>query len=271
MRDADDATDGPPDPQLDPTRSPGFNDDIESIEDIEVGREDVTIGDATPSELTAADTAPVADDGVSDLLETLADGDAADRRRAALALSDREASEQVTTALAGAVRDDPDPDVRQFAVEALGELSADCLSDVARDALTDENPWVRAEAVVVLDSHGRQAHSDLIEDCLEDDHHAVRRNAIVSLAKHREEDLLETLLQFVEDDSERVREWVAEFLGGIDDERARDGLNALTGDDSDIVAEAAANALDSDAERRELFTESTVPTDTSRLDTPPSL
>jgi hypothetical protein len=261
--------DGPPDPQLDPTQSPGFGNDVESAEDIDVGREDVTLGEATPSELTAADTAPVADDSVRDLLETLDDGDVADRRRAALALADREASERVTGALSSAVRDDPDPDVRQFAAEALGKLQADGVSDVARDALADENPWVRAEAVVVLDNHDRRGHADVIEDCLADNHHAVRRNAIVSLAKHRGADVLETLLAFVNDDSERVREWVAEFLGGIDDDRARDALNELTDDESDIVAEAAANALDSDADRRELFTGSIASTDPSRRDAPP--
>ncbi|MFQ3293784.1 MAG: HEAT repeat protein, partial [Natrialbaceae archaeon] len=185
------------------------------------------------------------------------------------ALADRAASERVTGALSRTVRDDPDPDVRQFAVEALGKLQADGVSDVARDALADENPWVRAEAVVVLDNHDRRGHADVIEDCLTDNHHAVRRNAIISLAKHRGADVLETLLAFADDDSERVREWVAEFLGGIDDDSARDALNELTADESDIVAEAAANALDSDADRRELFTESITSTDPSRRDAPP--
>ena len=271
MKDPDDATDGPSDPQLDPTRSPGFGRDVESFEDIDVGREDVTIGEATPSDLTAADTAPVADDSVDDLLATLENGDAADRRRTALALADRRASDRVERALSRAVRDDPDPDVRQFAVESLGKLATDELSTAVRDALADENPWVRAEAVVVLDDHDRVGHADVIEECLDDDHHAVRRNAIVSLAKHRGEALLGTLLAFVDDDSERVREWVAEFLGGIDDDRARDALTELTDDDSDIVAEAAANALDGDTERRELFTGSTAPTTASSQDTPPDL
>ena len=56
-----------PDPQLDPERSPGLHADIEALEDIEVGREDVTIGEATPAELAAADTEPVEGDDPSSL------------------------------------------------------------------------------------------------------------------------------------------------------------------------------------------------------------
>lgn len=271
MRDPDEATDGPPDPQLDPTRSPGFGSTVESLEDIEVGRDDVTIGDATPSDLTAADTAPVAEETVDSLLETVEAGDAPDRRRAALALGERWASKRVRTALATAARTDPDGDVRQFALEALGALEAENLPAVARSALGDESPWVRAEAVVTLDGHDRAGHADLIEECLDDEHHAVRRNAVVSLAKHRGEAFLQTLLDFVDDDSERVREWVAECLGVSDDEPAREALEELTADDSDIVAEAAATALDDETDRRELFTESTAPTDYARPDTPPNL
>ncbi|MCU4716951.1 HEAT repeat domain-containing protein [Halapricum hydrolyticum] len=263
--------DGPPDPQLDPAKSPGFDAEIESLADIEVGRDDVTIGTATPAELTVADTTPVADDGHAELLETLETGPAPKRRRAALALAEREPIDAVVDALATRVHEDPDPDVRQFAVEALGDLGADVASTVAREALDDPNPWVRAEAVVVLDGRDRRAHADAIEARLEDEHHAVRRNALLSLSKHSGADLLETLLAFEDDDSERVREWVAELLGDFDDERARAALDRLRDDDSDIVAEAATHALDSDSDRRELFTRSTVPTDQPRHDVPPDL
>lgn len=263
--------DGPPDPQLDPAKSPGFDAEIESLADIEVGRDDVTIGTATPAELTVADTTPVADDGPAELLETLEAGPAPERRRAALALAEREPTDAAVDALAVRVREDSDPDVRQFAVEALGELGADIATTVAREALEDPNPWVRAEAVVVLDGRDRRAHADAIEARLEDEHHAVRRNALLSLSKHRGADLLETLLAFEDDDSERVREWVAELLGDFDDERARAALDRLREDDSDIVAEAAIHALDSDSDRRELFTGSTVPIDQPRHDVPPDL
>lgn len=271
MREPEEATDGPPDPQLDPTVSPGFGGGVEDFEDIDVGREDVTLGTATPAEMSAADTTPVADSEVADLLETLESGSVAERRRAALALGERDVSERAVAGLVDAALDDSDADVRQFAVESLGELGADCVPDVARAALEDDDPWVRAEAVVVLDGAGRKTYASIVESCLDDDHHAVRRNALVSLAKHRGDDLLDTLCAMADDDSERVREWVAEFLGDIDHQRARETLETLTHDESDVVAEAAAHALDSDSERRELFVDSTTATDPAGRTQPPDL
>jgi len=243
-----DPEEGPPDPGLDPTRSPGFG-DAPPIEEIDVGR-DVTLGEATPRELTASDTAPVANDAIASVIETLERGDPTERRRAALALSERTAAagEEVTAALARAARTDEDADVRQFAVEALAAVGGERAAATARAACEDGDPWVRAEAVVALDRLDRAAHEEVIEECLDDDHHAVRRNAAVSLFKRRGEALLPTLLDLAEDDAERVREWAAHLLGGIDDERASEALRSLAGneDESDIVRTTAARAIEAD-------------------------
>ncbi|MFB6123026.1 MAG: HEAT repeat domain-containing protein [Haloferacaceae archaeon] len=246
---ADPNPDGPPDPQLDPERSPGFDSDIEHLEDIEVDR-DVEIGTAEPHELTAADTEPVAADATDDVLVQLREGSRTERRRAALALAARERTPRTVATLADAARDDPDADVRQFSVEALGDVGGDVAAAVARAAATeDDDPWVRAEAVVALDHLGREANDDRLERALDDDHFAVRRNALVSLFKLRGEATLPHLLDEVDADSERLREWVAHLLGGVDDERATSALQTLARDESDVVARTAANALDVDAGR----------------------
>lgn len=246
---ADPNPDGPPDPQLDPERSPGLDAEIEALEDIEVSRDDVTIGDADPGELTAADTDPVADADHGSLVTDLREGAKTERRRAALALADRSFDAAAVAALADAARGDPDADVRQFAVEALGELGGETAHDVARDAADDDDPWVRAEALVALDHVDRAANAERLDAALDDPHHAVRRNALVSLFKLRGEAALPALLDAADDDSERVREWVAHLLGGIDDERATDALEDLARDDVGVVAKTAANALDVDAGR----------------------
>lgn len=250
--------DGPADPQLDPERSPGYESHIEALEDIEVSRDDVEIGTAEPHELTATDTEPVAGDAADDLLGQLREGSKTERRRAALALADREQTPETVATLAAAARDDADADVRQFAVEALGELGGDVAAEVAQAAaLEDDDPWVRAEAVVALDHLDRAANTEHLERALDDDHHAVRRNALVSLFKLRGEDTLDDLLDAVDDDSERVREWVAHLLGGVDDGRATEALEELTRDDVGVVAKTAVNALDTDAGRfRRQFTRS---------------
>mgnify|MGYP000300744360 CR=1 FL=1 len=252
-----------PDPQLDPAKSPGIGSDIEALEDIEVSREDVTIGEADPAELAAADTEPVAGDGPASLLADLGADDPVDRRRAALALKDEATTDAVVAGLARAATRDDDADVRQFAVEALaahGGARADAeaattsaaderAAAVAVRLLDDSDPWVRAEAVVALDNVDRAAHEADIEAAVDDDHHAVRRNAAISLFKLRGEAMEARLLDLSDDDSERVREWAAHMLGGVDSDRARTRLRDLTDDPATVVRQTAERALEAEPDR----------------------
>ena len=247
MRDPDEATDGPTDPRVHPEESPGFGEDPDGLEDIEVSR-DVTIGDASPRELQATDTAPLRGTDVAARIEDLVDGDPVERRRAALALGEGRASEAAVGALIEHGLDDEDDDVRQFAVEALGELGGDRAGEAAVAACDDPDPWVRAEAVVALDRIGRAEHAATIEAALDDGHHAVVRNAMVSLFKRRGEALLPVLLELSHAESERLREWAVHLLAGVDDERATDRLEAVAGDETEpqVVRSTAARALDAD-------------------------
>jgi len=245
-----------PDPGLDPKRSPGFGSDIEALEDIEVSREDVTIGEASPAELSAADTEPVADSDAAALLADLGTDDPIDRRRAALALKDEPTASAVVSGLARAATTDADADVRQFAVEALTAHGGDgtgALGEraaaVAVELLDDDDPWVRAEAVVALDNLDREAHEADIAAAIDDDHHAVRRNAAVSLFKLRGEAMADLLLDLSHDESERVREWAAHMLGGVDEDRARSRLRGLTDDSATVVRQTAERALEADPAR----------------------
>ena len=254
----DDPADGPPDPQLDPTKSPGFGETPEGLAEIDVGR-DITLGEATPEELTASDTTPVEGSPVTELLADLSDGNHVDRRRAALALADanaddRDTREAIETSLARAARPAEDDDARQFAVEALGDLGGETAAAVARILAVgpdpDPDPWVRAEAVVALDGLDRAKHAETIETAFDDEHHAVRRNAMISLFKLRGEDSLSILLDGADDDSERVREWAVHMLGGVDDDRAREALErTVRTADSEVVRATAARALSIDPDR----------------------
>ena len=246
MRDEEEATDGPPDPQLHPEQSPGFGETPAGLEDIEVDR-DITIGEASLEELGASDTEPVEDDAVADLLESLGGENVVERRRAALALAERETEEPIVRALSSAATTDDDAEVRQFAVEALTKHGGELATKTARLLTDDPDPWVRAEAVVALDRLDRSAHEDAIENALDDDHHAARRNALVSLFKLRGEDSLDVLVDAADDPSERVREWVAHLLGGIDDDVATETLQQLADDERSIVRETAVRAIEVDA------------------------
>jgi HEAT repeat protein len=211
--------------------------------DVTTSREDVTLGEASEADFAAADTDPVAEDSPEELLDQLQAEVATERQRAALALAERDPNEAAIDALADRATDDPEPLVRQFAVEALGEL-ADTTPPAVVSATDDPNPWVRSEAIVALDHLDREGHADRIEAALGDEHHAVRRNAVISLWKSRGESALPELLGLTDDDSDRVREWVAELLGRIDEPDAEHALQGLREDDESIVAKTAAHALD---------------------------
>ena len=248
--DAEEAADGPTDPQVHPEASPGFDEDPDGLEDIEVSR-DITIGEASLRDLASSDTTPLETARTEERLALLVRGDAAERRRAALSLADLaegERTEDAVEALVRVARTDEDDDVRQFAVEALGKLGGERAAEGALAVTHDEDPWVRAEAFVALDRLDRNAHADRIEAGLEDDHHAVRRNAAISVFKRRGEEAVEDLLALVDDPSDRVREWAVHMLGGVDDDRAREALREVVGDDSepDLVRTTAARALEVD-------------------------
>ncbi len=247
MRDPDEATDGPTDPRVDPEQSPGFGEDPDGLAAIEVSR-DVTIGEATPRELRATDTTPVAGDPAAEKVADLRNGDLVERRRAALALAEERPTAAVLDALVESGLGDEDSDVRQFAVEALGELGGEQAGEAAVGALGDADPWVRAEAVVTLDRIDRCRYESHIEAALADGHHAVRRNAAVSLFKLRGEDTLDVLLEQSRADSERLREWAAHLLAGVDDERADHRLRELAADESEpeVVRSTAARSLEAD-------------------------
>jgi len=247
MRDPDEATDGPTDPRVHPEESPGFGEEPDGLEDIEVSR-DVTIGDASPGSYRRPTPAPLRGTDAAEKIADLVDGDPVERRRAALALGEGRPTEASLDALIEYGLADDDADVRQFAVEALGELGGERAGEAAVAACDDPDPWVRAEAVVALDRIGRSEHAPTIETALDDDHHAVVRNAMVSLFKLRGEALCSVLLELSHADSERLREWAVHLLAGVDDERATSRLDAVANDEtqSKVVRSTAVRALDAD-------------------------
>lgn len=206
---------------------------------------DITLGSARPEDYSATDTDPVADASVADLQELARSENPAERRRATLALAERDVGSAVLTQLEALARSDPDAEVRQFAVEALTNLDGD--PQVARDLLeTDEDPWVRAEAAVALDRLDREGHEEVFEALLDEDDAAVRRNALISLTRIRGDETREHLLAALEDPDDRVREWAAKLLGTHDDDPAVEkALQTVLEDpeETDIVKETAARSL----------------------------
>lgn len=168
---------------------------------------------------SATDRAPADDEGA--LRDALAAEDASTRRDAALALAshaDGGLDAATVDALAARVREDPDADVRQFAVEALGE--ADAGAAAIHDALADVDEWVRAEAVVAHSRVAPEAPGPLHERLDDDDSGWVRRNAVVALGKTRAASQ-STLVECIKTDPHPpVREYAAQFLPDVLEDEA---------------------------------------------------
>jgi len=153
-------------------------------------------------------------DDESALRDRLDADDARERADAALGLVDRAGSgvtPETVDALGTRVRTDPDADVRQFAVEALGVADAGAAAIAA--ALDDDDAWVRAEAAVALSRVRGSDAADRLRAALADDAGPVRRNALIALAKVGAITTAELHERLREDPHDPVREYAAEWLG----------------------------------------------------------
>ncbi len=206
---------------------------------------DIRLGNAEPADYSAPDVTPVENATDQELAEQLAAPAASSRRRAILALARREPEVDVRETLANLAKTDPDDQVRQFAIEALGKLDGD--PTVARAVIeSEDDQWVRAEATVTLDRLARDRYESAFVELLEDDAEGVRRNALISLVKIRGEEARDLLLASLEDPSDRVREWAVKLLGQYDDDaEVEAALESVLEDETEveIVRETAARSL----------------------------
>lgn len=194
--------------------------------------------------VSSSGRAPTTDERA--LRERLNSGDVQQRRDAAVGLVDVAADgldPETGQALSERVRTDDDSDVRQFAVEALGETGR--RSAAIEDALEDDDPWVRAEAVV---ARSRTAPDDVetLRRCLDDDSGWVRRNAVIALGKVRAASQPELIDRIRTDAHPPVREYAAQFLGEVatdTDEAVRILAAVLARDPNAFVRAKAAESL----------------------------
>jgi HEAT repeat protein len=181
------------------------------------------------------------------LRSRLTDASARTRRDATLGLVDAATdglADATVAALADLATADPDADVRQFAVEALGTAGA--APETLRAAVDDDDQWVRAEAVVACSRARGEAAADDVRPRLDDDSGWVRRNALIALAKVGAADPALLREHLKTDAHPEVREYAAEFLGhtpGDVEETVRILAAVLARDPAALVRANAATSL----------------------------
>ncbi|RBI64029.1 HEAT repeat domain-containing protein [halophilic archaeon] len=202
------------------------------------------------------------DEEVVDSLTVAAreDDDARVRAAAIDALDQREAVEQLITAIVGEEVDggqaewaraeeltnaltSEQPELRMAAANVLGRIGSRSATDDLVSRLSDPDHRVRARVARALGRlEDRRAVSALAE--LRNDEQAeVRRETAEALGRTKGDEALAALLAMLDDSSEAVRRIAAGSLGEFGSPRALDALVGLLGDDSDTVRRAAVFSL----------------------------
>ncbi len=141
---------------------------------------------------------------------------------------------------------DPDPDVRESALDKIGELKPNNALDLIIPFLSDNDSEVRGTAACSLgEINDSRAIPYLLAVVNSADSESVRAEALLSLAQYRSEEILASLVAEVEREkrSRRPRQEVAKQLGHYDSEESIRSLATLLQDEDVYVRIPAADSL----------------------------
>lgn len=141
---------------------------------------------------------------------------------------------------------DPDPHVREWALDEIGTLKPAHALHIIRPFLSDESAQVRETAACNLgEIQNEQAIPDLIKSAREDREEKVRFYALNALSAYASLDILDFLVHEVYQGelSIMAKQTVAEQLGHYESQKAIDALVVLLQDDDPYVLAPTADAL----------------------------
>lgn len=141
--------------------------------------------------------------------------------------------------------EDPVPDIRKVALEAIGSLCAEQpgMFELLMPRLSDENREVRLALVELAGQIVTPESTDLLVEALSDSDNWVRIRAMESLGRRRVAKVLPLLVQMLEDNELLVTLKIIEALGAIGGKTAFRSLLALTGHEDPDVQRAVAEAI----------------------------
>ena len=141
----------------------------------------------------------------------------------------------------------PDPDVREHALDTLGDDGSPDAVEILLNALaTDPDASVRGTAACNLGPIGTaDAMAALLQAVTCDTAEHPRSEALWALRQYHHPDVLATLLaEIARPKRSRIpRQEVARQLGDYDDERSVEGLGRLMQDEDVFVRDSAAKSL----------------------------
>jgi cyclophilin family peptidyl-prolyl cis-trans isomerase/HEAT repeat protein len=150
------------------------------------------------------------------------------------------------TALAARVRrlvSDDDAHVRTNALRTLATYRDSTLAGAARDRLSDGDPNVRVAAVTTLGDLGGSAAAEALRDQVGRQPFAVRREALLGLARVEGTAALDVVAEWLRNSDWLYRSVGAEALGHVADDTVVPWLTYLTQDSDPRVAAVALASL----------------------------
>lgn len=150
---------------------------------------------------------------IESLIETLAEGEPAQRREAVLALGESTSAQSVEP-LAKALEEDDAAEVRQAVVSVLEKVEgSEAVAALADAVSNDSDQTVRLSAVKALATRDSSEAVDALTQALEADAEpSVRYEALVSLAEWGDDQVRDALLQALDDSEASIRAKAAEIL-----------------------------------------------------------
>jgi len=141
------------------------------------------------------------------------------------------------------VRQDPDIDVQNKAVDMMIQLNHPDTVKYLTDALKDESEYARRSAVEVLNELGSKDSVKELFNVLKDDDWWVRSRAGDALAEIGGPKVVSSVVQLIQDEDEEIRRTAIEILNATKDESAVEHLIKATHDSDWWVRERAVDAL----------------------------
>lgn len=136
--------------------------------------------------------------------------------------------------------DDPEPSVRELALESLGFLGDPDSLDIILARIEDQVPGVREAAIIAASRHDDPRVDEMLDRALESDDPEVRYQAIRSFADRHEPDAVwKRLSQFFDDTDPEIRAQAAFAMGRGEVQKAKDRLVSLLDDEATPSKEAA--------------------------------
>ncbi len=148
------------------------------------------------------------------------------------------------TVLRDCLHNDPEPDVKAAAADAIGALHLTDAFEDLQQVYRETSEWlIEFSIIATLGEMGDPRAFDLLSDALGNENELMRMTAIGALGELADERAVPLLIPFATDPDWQTRYRVAQALGRIGTDEGKSTLEQLANDEVEPVAQEAKHHL----------------------------